>query len=267
MDSTEHNGQQNMENHHGLQQQLVSKVSMKIPPFWKKNVEIWFLQVESQFSISGITTEVTKYHHIVASLDSEVAETVSDLICKPLSNQPYTDLKNRLITQFSKSEQTKLRLLQELELGDRKPSVLLQHMRALSGNNMSDTFLKSLFVQRMPSQYRPILAANINLDIDALAKMADQTIDFSSLMVQELDNNSPATTTSQEQLTILQRLERIEEIMSRSPAFTEAVQNPKKNHFSTCWYHFKFGKMAKKCSAPCKFARQNKHSKNGAADQ
>ncbi|KAI5718458.1 hypothetical protein M8J77_021475 [Diaphorina citri] len=250
MDSTEHNGQQNMENHHGQQQQLVSKVSIKIPPFWKKNVEIWFLQVESQFSISGITTEVTKYHHIVASLDSEVAETVSDLICKPLSNQPYTDLKNRLITQFSKSEQTKLRLLQELELGDRKPSVLLQHMRALSGNNMSDTFLKSLFVQRMPSQFRPILAANINLDIDALAKMADQTIDFSSLMVQELDNNSPATTTSQEQLTILQRLERIEEIMSRSPAFTEAVQNPKKNHFSTCWYHFKFGKMAKKCSAP-----------------
>ncbi|KAI5724987.1 hypothetical protein M8J77_009827 [Diaphorina citri] len=132
---------------------------------------------------------------------------------------------------FSKSEQTKLRLLQELELGDRKPTVHLQHMRALSGNNMSGTFLKSLFVQRMPSQYRPILAANINLDIDALAKMADQTIDFSSLMVQELDNNSPATTTSLEQLTILQRLERIEEIMSRSPAFTEVVRKHKENHF------------------------------------
>lgn len=255
-----------MENQH----QLVSKVSVKIPPFWKKNVEIWFLQVESQFSISSIKSEVTKFHYIVASLDSEIAESISDLLCKPLSQQPYKDLKSRLITQFANSDQTKLKLLQELELGDSKPSAFLQRMRTLSGDNISDTYLKTMFIQRMPTQYRPMLAANYGLSIDDLAKIADQTLEFSTTphTIHAVDNNCHTSGSSQEQNSILQRLERIEELMSKSEQPAEFSYDVNRvNDSSLCWYHMQFGKRARRCVAPCKYARHFKPSKNDVADQ
>ncbi|KAL1446948.1 hypothetical protein WDU94_003629 [Cyamophila willieti] len=236
------NGTQQQEEN---QQQLVSRVTVKVPPFWKKNVEIWFLQVESQFSISNITTEVTKYHHILASLDSDIAETISDLICKPLSNHPYTDLKNRLVKQFANSEQTKFKLLQEIELGDSKPTTFLQRLRQLADDNVSETYLKTMFIQRMPSHYRSILAANNHLSIDELARMADQAIEFAStpVSIQEVDSNRPSSS-SQDQNSILQRLEQIEALLSKTSVtsgfrggFQRGYSDPTS---TTCWYHVKF---------------------------
>uniref|UniRef100_A0A1I8PRS2 DUF7041 domain-containing protein n=1 Tax=Stomoxys calcitrans TaxID=35570 RepID=A0A1I8PRS2_STOCA len=50
----------------------VSRVSVKIPPFWCNNPALWFKQVESQFITSEITSDSTKFHTIVGSIDASV---------------------------------------------------------------------------------------------------------------------------------------------------------------------------------------------------
>ena len=85
--------------------QALSTVSVKLPPFWPSDPEVWFLQVEAQYSTQGIKT---RFNYIVGSLSSEVATEVRDLLFTPPTEQPYDVLKAELIKCTAASEQCKI---------------------------------------------------------------------------------------------------------------------------------------------------------------
>lgn len=58
----------------------VNHVTVKVPPFRKRDPSIWFAQVEAQFELSGITNDTTKYNHIVCTIDTEILSQVSNII-------------------------------------------------------------------------------------------------------------------------------------------------------------------------------------------
>ncbi|KFM81175.1 hypothetical protein X975_04264, partial [Stegodyphus mimosarum] len=54
------------------QEPQILYVAVKIPPpLWKKNVKLWFPQVESNFALAKISKDITKYNHVISSIDSE----------------------------------------------------------------------------------------------------------------------------------------------------------------------------------------------------
>ena len=83
----------------------VEAYSIKIPPFWPSDPQVWFIQVEAQFAARGIMAQQTKYHHIVASLSPEIATEIRDLLLKTPEDHPYAVLKEKLIELTVESEQ------------------------------------------------------------------------------------------------------------------------------------------------------------------
>ncbi|GFQ67449.1 hypothetical protein TNCT_669521 [Trichonephila clavata] len=110
-----------------------NKVSVKIPPFWEEKPEIWFFQVEAQFSIANINQEKTKFNYLVAQLDPKFIENIWDIIQSNEKNK-YSCAKSRLLSTFKESEEKSIKkMLTGISLGDMKPSLLLKKMKSLAG--------------------------------------------------------------------------------------------------------------------------------------
>ena len=87
----------------------VSRVSFRAPPFWEADVDLWFLQVESQFITAGITADKTKFHSVISVLDTKILSYVSDLVRNPPTHDLYETLKKRILSRFAQSETARLK--------------------------------------------------------------------------------------------------------------------------------------------------------------
>lgn len=261
---------------------LATKI--KLPDFFAENVELWFWQVESAFIASGITSDVKKYHAIIGQLPSRVIFKLADFKSNPPDrNQMYETLKNRIVKEYADSEQTKItKLLEDMSLGDRKPSQLLAEMRTKASNTaINDNFLSQLWMRALPETIRAILSAEDLTPLSDKAATADRIMEamrngllFPARSLSEIQtnvvqlNSRPSTTddvfselkcaianlsTEVKQLRQSRSIKRsdtpVRKISNREPS----TSNSEKPQHEFCWWHFKFGADARKCKEPCKF--------------
>lgn len=253
----------------------IHRVSIKPIQFIKTAPELYFLQTEAQFSLANITRDHTKYNHVLGSLDPNFLTSVMDIIRDPPTNNRYEAIKLRIIADFQQSDQHKLRiLLREIELGDLKPSQLLRRMRELSKNALSDDALKTLWIERLPEQIRPVISISSD-DLNKVAVMADKMLEITSYNVisevaapvfqNNADTQLSALSKRVEELS--QKLDKISNFRGRSKSRNgsnnrERSSSRPKNDSPYCYYHFKFGAMAQKCVDPCKSKNRDDQPKN-----
>ncbi|XP_018404603.1 PREDICTED: uncharacterized protein LOC108781185 [Cyphomyrmex costatus] len=150
---------------------------MRPMPFWKTKLDLWFLQMEAQFLTANITVNVTKYNYVIQCFDDTSLTEVSDILLNPPATDKYAALKIRIVSSFADIAERKLRkLLNEVDLGDHRPSQLLRRMRDLAQNGASKEVLRSLWLQRLPQQMQAILTAT-KYDLEELSQLADQVTD------------------------------------------------------------------------------------------
>ena len=243
----------------------IATVSVKLPPFWPADPQLWFAQVEAQFSTRNITTQKTKFEYVVASLSPEYATEVRDLLLRPPNENPYDVLKEQLVKQTAASEQRRLQqLLSSEELGDRKPTQLLRRMQQLLGDTPrlpDEAFVRELFLQRLPSNVRMVLASTRqDTSLEELAQMADKIVEVATPSVSAVNNIPssipPQIATEMEQLRseVASLTSLVKSITqhrrSPSPNFRRR-QSPSRSSTDLCWYHQRYGDFARKCIEPC----------------
>lgn len=168
----------------------------------------------------------------------------------------YTKIKQRLIDHFSISEEKRIKsLLNEMPIGDKKPSSLLREMRSLANGGVKDEFLRTMWLQRLPSQTQAILATSSEA-LDNLALMADK--------IGEISNPSTSN------IAAIQNASEVSELRNQISALTTAVNNLKfsrgrsqsrsnsrnrqrSSSQQVCYYHRKFGTNARCCRQPCNY--------------
>ena len=261
--------------------------AIKLPPFWPADPAVWFAQVEATFATKKLTAQKSRFDFVVASLSPDVATEVRDLVLRPPDTNPYDVLKETLIKRTAASEQKRLQqLFQAEELGDRKPTQLLRRMHQLLGDRagVDEAFLRELFMQRLPSNVRMVLAASPSTTpLESLAELADKVTEVAAPPVAAIaqPTKPPVDPTSQpSQATPVAAVETrqptsadFERILSELAKLQTTVRSltsrsrsrPRSRHHSPsaspahtgndrhCWYHQKFGELARKCSQPCSY--------------
>nr|VZI08728.1 unnamed protein product [Spirometra erinaceieuropaei] len=161
---------------HGVNQASRGLHFSRAWPFTPSNLWAWFRQVEAVFSTSRITSERTRYSHVVQSLPFDVAVDVDDLLNLIPANDPYTQLKNAVIQRVAKSANRILReLFTQVDLGDQTPSQLMRHMRSfLAGRHMDNVVFRQIWLHKLPVPMQQVLATlDISISLDKMATHAD----------------------------------------------------------------------------------------------
>ena len=242
----------------------VTAISLKLPEFWPSDPQLWFAQAEALFDAQGITTEKTKFGHVVRVLPAQYASEVRDIILSP-PESPYTAIKEGLQRRVCPSRRQQLQQLLHLEeLGDRKPSQLLRHMLKLRGGNVTeadhDELFRQIFMEKMPPAIRMALAIHNKESLSNLAEMADTMAELQGPQSQGLGPTQIYAVEREKNLELLEIKKELGNIWKELKSQRQqAVQEKQAGGTpNTCWYHERFGKKATKCREPCQF----KHSEN-----
>lgn len=256
----------------------VNKIALRLPQFWNDNPSLYFSQVEANFKLSGITQENTKYCSLIASLDQQTMLAIADLVRNPDLPDPYNTVKKRLIEVFEISDTKKIQtLLQDLTLGDRKPSALLRHMRDLAGTGFSEQVIKSIWLAQLPATVQSVLSVS-GEKLDNLAGLADKIFEvtgaatFCSEIKRETSFESEIRMLKNEVSSLKRQIEFLQQDRKmnfrprsrsgeRGSSRQSADQNglvggsiQKRSKF--CWYHSKYAEKAHKCMKPCAYLNE-----------
>lgn len=251
----------------------IFKVGVRVPPFWPEEPEIWFSQIEGQFAIAGITSDVTKFHYVISQLDRQFSKEVKDIITQPPASNKYGKIKDELIKRLGDSSEKKSQqLLMHEELGDRKPSQFLRHLQDLAGKQVTEEFLRTMWISRLPWNIQSVLAAQPNAELSLLADLADRihavvkstpqvastsqapgsSLDAVMNEIAELRKQVQALTTQGSRPSRAHSRGRSK---SRKPSRSNTRSQSSYRKYPTCWYHARHGVNANKCVKPCDFGK------------
>ena len=137
--------------------QHVTPTKVKLPPFWTRDSRSWFTLAESTFNRSGLADTRLRFDLVLPALPEEVIEQVRGIL-HAINNiaDPYRALKVRLLDLFTpKPLDLCQKIIHGCELGDRRPSQLMETMLALLPPGEPDGMLfKTHFINRLPGDIR-----------------------------------------------------------------------------------------------------------------
>lgn len=242
--------------------------AIKTCTFWRDHAKTWFTQLEAKFRAHNIRSDDLKFCLVIDNLDKESMLEIADIIESPPATDRYQKLKETLIFRLTDSDEKRWRkLLNDVELGDRKPTHLLREMQRLTRNAVDEQLLQTLWLQRMPQRIQELLSVAEGVALDKLAELADKAMERTHLAIASADAAASDTPTTQAQSTILSAIENLTQQVQRltttqgegrrarskscarnRPRSTSRNKYQKSKY---CFYHSKFGKDARNCVQPC----------------
>ena len=250
---------------------------VKLPTFCAADAISWFQRAEVQFRLKCETSSTCMADHVLAALPEDVFPLISGWLTeRDGADIQYDELKKHLLRKFVATPEEradKLLTLSHQPLGDQRPSIAFQEMKALTrlpaadGSTKTLDLLRILWLLRLPDDVRRGITNFSDISEDELTKLADSlqganrgTSSRSAMaanddevpqpLTQEwTDEDAAAATPSQHR--------RWAQAPTKKPHFKQPPRGPppRKATMDLCFYHSRFGHDARNCRAPCSWTK------------
>ena len=138
-------------------------------------------------------------------------------------------------------------------------------MQQLLGNKLgtladANSFLRELFLQRLPANVRMVLAStDSSIDLDKLADMANKVLEVATPVVATV---SATHSSDSEVKQLREEVAHLADLVASLTTQPQCRSSSRSHHApspaatnrpqeSLCWYHAKFGEATQKCKEPC----------------
>ena len=161
----------------------VAAVNVKLPPYWASDPQVWFAQVEATFTTRRITSEKTHSDYVITSLSPKVATEIRDLILKPPEATPYMVLNSSFAARLHQNNAAFSKCSTPRSLGiTNLHNCYAECSNCLvTASTTDNTFLRKLFLQRLPSKVRMVLASTSTTGtLEELAELADKVVEVAA---------------------------------------------------------------------------------------
>ena len=216
-----------------------SHVAIKIPSFDSANIKTWFRILESQFKLARITSSATQFHHLLSNIPLSITTGIAESV---LDGEDYEKLKTQVLQNYEKSKHDLFDEFVNKKVLDCKPSVFLNDIQ-IAGHKVgvSEDIIRRKFEKVLPTNIAPVVAAQKNVTLTDLGKLAD---DLMNLCATSNSVNSINSNKDQEH--------KYQKINYQVRPFS-GNQRPK-----VCRSHIYYGKAAKFCRFWCQWPDKNK---------
>lgn len=220
------------------------------------------MSLESEFTAYKVRSDDIKYSSVVRHLDEKTMLAVADVLENSLKADKYEKIKATLIERFSDSLEKQLRtLLDGMQLGDKAPSTLLREMRTLAGANVTDSMLRTLWLQRLPTRIQELLSVLDEVTLDKLAACADKahergssgtTVALVSNSQDPLQELKGQVAELAKAVAAIGRKKSTSRTRGRRNRSNSRPRSTSGDRSGICYYYRRFKEKAWKCLQPCK---------------
>ena len=245
----------------------INRVGIRVPPFWSEKPTCG--SRSSRVSLLRRTSRRTQQNFTTSShnLITKHAAEVADVITNPHPPAVMKEFKQNWLDVCYSEEQRVRQLLMHEEMGDRRPTQFLRHLRTLTGPPLPSDFLRTLWTNRLPPDIQAITVTQTEFALDDVAQLADKIaevtpppcvarvsssgVDICTLTARtdELARQVAALSASPSRQRSPSQIRRNARLSSRLAGRSPAPD--------ICWYNRCFKERAKRCTAPCKWQQGN----------
>lgn len=246
------------------------------------NLEIYFESLGYWFAACGVTSDERKYNTVMAQVPiNSLAEIRAEIGTLPAAGK-FEHVRPIIIAYFSESQQKRFReAINDVQLGDTKPSQMYQKMKRLAADSLTETALIDLWAARLPETVHGaviqmkgsplkdrLIAADALVEALRLRNIGDVSVNQATNKNATESAGPSATGTDSvleklcQQVAELQRNfseQRSGRSRSQSRDQSQRRRSRSRTHsqsqteHSECWYHRKHGRNAQHCRTPCSF--------------
>ena len=238
----------------------VDAVAVKVTSFNPDDPEVWFIQLEDQFSTKGITVQKTMYEYVTSNLDRKTAGEMHGFLKQKPKINPYDTIKAYMVKRYGKTQLQKDNILLSMtSLGDLTPSEAWERVKSLNSN--PETFMRAWFLNLIPANTRSLLGRRATTGtVEDMCEEADLILEQSK---QKSGVAAIASGAHDEQTHVELEVDAVGRGPPRpgcSPrGDRQGQRQPQggaaaKGTSFVCHYHTKFGQKAFSCKEGCTFA-------------